>query len=101
MVKHEVRDGNEGCIIKHMKTKVRGLSSTLSGRKSHNRVLSSGVTGSVYIYCIVLTAVWRMNCRIISIAIGKLIEKLFVVDGMRDGVDQGKSRGDGDKLMNL
>lgn len=46
---HEVRDGSRGHITELMKTKVRGLSFILSGRKSHRRVLSSGVAESVYI----------------------------------------------------
>lgn len=98
---HEVRDGSRGHITELMKTKVRGLSFILSGRKSHRRVLSSGVAESVYIQNTTLTAVWRMNCGIARVELGKLTAKLFVVDYVRDGVDQAKSGGDGDKVMAL
>lgn len=98
---HEVRDGSRGHIMKLMKTKFRGLSFIASGRKSHRRALGSGLTESVYIQNTTLAAVWRMNCGIARVELGKLTAKLCIVDYVKDGVDQGKSRGDGDKVMAL
>lgn len=87
--------------MKLMKTKVRGLSFILSGRKSHRRALSSELAESVYIQNSTPAAVWRMNCAIARVELGKLTAKLFIVDYVKDGVGQGKSRGDGDKVMAL
>ena len=56
------------------------MSFILSGRKSHKRVLSNEVTASVHTYNITLAAVWRMNCRIAGVEIGKLTAKLFAAD---------------------
>lgn len=41
------------------------------------------------------------ECGIARVELGKLTAKLFVVDYVRDGVDQAKSGGDGDKVMAL
>ena len=49
MVGRELRDGSRGYIMNLMMTKVRELSFIPSGRRSHTGVLSSGVTGSIFI----------------------------------------------------
>ena len=75
MTGQEVRDGSGAHIVKLMKITERGLSFTPRGRRSHRRALSTGVTGSVYIYSITLAAVQGMNCKITRAEMGKLIAK--------------------------